>query len=266
MNRDNILEVNNLSHSFRMSGNNIINAVKDISFNIKRNEIFGLIGESGSGKSTAARCIMNIIRPLGGSIVYDGICTTDRHEAKKNRVRLQRERQIIFQDSTSSLNRYMKVEDIIAEPLRIQRIFSSRIEESEFISDMLLEAGLDDTFRKRKPYTLSGGQRQRVAIARAFAMKPKLLVADEPFSSLDVGVQMQMVGLFRHLKEEHDCAILFIAHDLMMVKFICDSVGVMQNGHIVEYGTAEEVFHNPKHPYTQKLIESIPIPDITDAE
>lgn len=262
MNRDYILEINNLSQSFRVPGNNVVRAVKDISFNIKRDEIFGLIGESGSGKSTVARCIMNILQPTSGNILYDGICITDKNEYKKNHIKLERERQIIFQDSTSSLNRYMKVEDIIAEPLRIQHIFSSKSKEEQFISEMLIEAGLDDSFRKRKPYSMSGGQRQRAAIARAFGMKPKLLVADEPFSSLDVGIQMQMAGLFRHLKEEHDCAILFIAHDLLMVKFICDRVGVMQDGRIVEIGNITDVFDNPKHPYTKKLIASIPIPDV----
>lgn len=256
---DNILEVKNLSHSFKLSGNTRIHAVNDVSFDIRNNEIFGLAGESGSGKSTIARCIMNIYRPTKGDIMYDGICVTDRSAYKANKKRLQCEIQIIFQDSASSLNRHMKVKDIIAEPLRIHHIFSSSDEEREFMYEMLEEAGLDRSFAERKPYQLSGGERQRVAIARAFGMKPKLLIADEPFASLDAGIQMQMVELFMHLKNEHGCSILFIAHDLMMMRYICDRIGVMREGQLVECGKTEDIFGNPSHHYTKKLIGAIPV-------
>ncbi len=261
---ENILEVNNLSHSFHRSGKDNIRAVNDVSFNIKYNEIFGLAGESGSGKSTVARCIMNIIRPSTGRIMYDGINITDKKEIKSHKKKLQCERQIIFQDSTSSLNRHMKVADIIAEPLRINNIFGSGKEERHYVIEMLEEAGLNESYADRKPYELSGGERQRVAIARAFGMKPKLLIADEPFASLDAGIQMQMVELFLHLKNEHDCAILFIAHDLLMIRFLCDKVAVMNDGKIVECGNTAEIFNAPSHPYTKKLIDAIPIPEVAE--
>lgn len=254
-----LVEVEHLSHSFYLSKQEI-SVLNDISFDIKRDEIFGLVGGSGSGKSTLARCIMNIYQAAHGNIFYDGIRTTDKKEWKKQKHRLQRERQIIFQDSTSALNRYMKVLDIIAEPLRIQKIFSSKKEEKEYVLQMMDEVELSKDLAYRKPYQLSGGQRQRVAIARAFGMKPKLLIADEPVSSLDVSLQMQMIELFLHLKEEHDCTILFISHDLLMVQLLCDRAAVMNAGKIVECGDSRELLRHPVHPYTKQLVSAIPVP------
>lgn len=174
---------------------------------------------------------------------------------------LQCERQIIFQDSTSSLNPRMKVKDILSEPFRIQHITPKRGTLSAEAAFQLTYVGLDNSYLEKYPSELSGGQRQRVAIARAVAMEPELLVADEPIASLDVSIQAQIVNLFRHLQKEHGFSFLFIAHDLSMVRFLCDRVGVMHDGKLVEVGNVEDIFRHPKHPYTKALIESIPIPD-----
>ena len=173
---------------------------------------------------------------------------------------------MIFQDSTSSLNQKMKVEKILAEPLEIHKVFSDKKEQHDFLCEMMEEVELQEEQLHVWPPELSGGQRQRVAIARAFAMKPKLLIADEPIASLDVTTQAQMVKLFRHLQREHDCAILFIAHDLSMVRLLCDRVGVMKDVKLVEIGETEQVFEHPQHLYTKKLLEAIPIPEISGEE
>ena len=214
-----LLDVRHLTHIFPLSRKTAVKAVDDVSFQIRRGEIFGLVGESGSGKSTAARCVMNIYQPYAGQIYYKGIDTCDRGQFRKNKKMLQTTRQMIFQDSGSSLN------------------------------------------LKKYPGELSGGQRQRVAIARALTMEPELLVADEPIASLDASIQAQIVNLFRHLQKEHGFSFLFIAHDLDMVEFLCDRVGVMYHGKLVETGPARAVFENPLHPYTKALIAAIPIPD-----
>ena len=182
-------------------------------------------------------------------------------EFRKNKKMLQCERQIIFQDSTSSLNPRMKVKDILSEPFRIQHITPKRGTLSAEAAFQLKYVGLDNSYLEKYPSELSGGQRQRVAIARAVAMEPELLVADEPIASLDVSIQAQIVNLFRHLQKEHGFSFLFIAHDLSMVRFLCDRVGVMHDGKLVEVGNVEDIFRHPKHPYTKALIESIPIPD-----
>ena len=256
-----LLDVRHLTHIFPLSRKTAVKAVDDVSFQIRRGEIFGLVGESGSGKSTAARCVMNIYQPYAGQIYYKGIDTCDRGQFRKNKKMLQCERQIIFQDSTSSLNPRMKVKDILSEPFRIQHITPKRGTLSAEAAFQLTYVGLDNSYLEKYPSELSGGQRQRVAIARAVAMEPELLVADEPIASLDVSIQAQIVNLFRHLQKEHGFSFLFIAHDLSMVRFLCDRVGVMHDGKLVEVGNVEDIFRHPKHPYTKALIESIPIPD-----
>ena len=261
-----LVEISHLSYSYPLDRKRVFQAVKDVSFEIRRDEIFGLVGESGSGKSTVGKCLMGILSPEAEMFSYDGINLLDKKAKKKNARRLQKERQMIFQDSTSSLNQKMKVERILAEPLEIHKIFSDRKEQHEFLCEMMEEVELEEEQLQVRPPELSGGQRQRVAIARAFAMKPKLLIADEPIASLDVTTQAQMVKLFRHLQREHDCAILFIAHDLSMVRLLCDRVGVMKDGRLVEMGQTEQVFEHSQHPYTKRLLEAIPIPEISGEE
>lgn len=256
-----LLDVRHLTHIFPLSRKTAVKAVDDVSFQIRRGEIFGLVGESGSGKSTAARCVMNIYQPYAGQIYYKGIDTCDRGQFRKNKKMLQTTRQMIFQDSGSSLNQKMKVRDIIEEPMRVQKIRPLRGSYEEEARFQMKYVGLDPEYLKKYPGELSGGQRQRVAIARALTMEPELLVADEPIASLDASIQAQIVNLFRHLQKEHGFSFLFIAHDLDMVEFLCDRVGVMYHGKLVETGPARAVFENPLHPYTKALIAAIPIPD-----
>lgn len=258
---DILLDVQHLSHVFKLSKHAVIKAVDDVSFQLKKGEIFGLVGESGSGKSTVARCIMNIYKPTFGKIYYKDIDVTNQTEFRKNKKILETQRQIIFQDSTSSLNQRMKVADIISEPMYIHRIRPKRGSlraEAEF---QLQYVGMDSEYLDKYPAELSGGQRQRVAIARALSMDPELLVADEPIASLDVSIQAQIVNLFKHLREEHDCSMLFIAHDLAMVEYLCDRVGVMYRGRLVEVAPTAKLFQNPMHPYTRALLSAIPFPD-----
>ncbi len=257
-NRKVILDVRNLCHTFSLGQKRSLKAVDDVSFQIREGEIFGLVGESGSGKSTLARCIMNIYPHQEGSILYKGINTCDQKAFRKNKKMLQRERQLIFQDSASSLNGRMKVGDIIAEPMKIQHIAPPRgtyRKEAEF---QMHYVGLDHSYLDQYPPQLSGGQRQRVAIARALSMEPKLLVADEPVASLDVSIQAQIINLFRHLQAEHGFSFLFISHDLAMVEFLCDRVGVMYQGKLVETAPVKELFAHPGHPYTKALLSAIP--------
>ena len=256
-----LLDVQHLSHVFKLSKHAIIKAVDDVSFQLKKGEIFGLVGESGSGKSTVARCIMNVYRPTVGKILYNGINVCDKAQFRKNHKMLESTRQIIFQDSTSSLNQRMTVADIIAEPMRIHHIKPPRGSyraEAEF---QLRYVGMDASYLDKYPTELSGGQRQRVAIARALSMEPELLVADEPIASLDVSIQAQIVNLLRHCNREHNCSMLFIAHDLSMVEYLCDRVGVMYRGKLVELAPTAELYANPLHPYTQALLSAIPVPD-----
>lgn len=261
MSKEILLDVQHLSHIFPLTKKTALKAVDDVSFEIRRGEIFGLVGESGCGKSTIARCIMNVYKPQSGRILYKGIDVCDAKEFGKNKRMLQTTRQMIFQDSDSSLNQRMKVCDIIAEPMKIQHMMPKRGSlraEAEF---QMYYVGLDAEYLDKYPGELSGGQRQRVAIARALAMEPELLVADEPIASLDVSIQAQIVNLFKHLQKEHGFTFLFIAHDLAMVAFLCDRVGVMYHGKLVEIAPTKELFADPRHPYTKALLSAIPVPD-----
>ena len=258
---DVLLDVQHLTHCFRLGKNNLIKAVDDLSFGLRKGEIFGLVGESGSGKSTVARCVMNVYRPTAGKIVYKGIDTCDRRAFRENKNLLQASRQIIFQDSTSSLNRRMTVADIIAEPMGIHHIKPPRGSLREEAAFQLYYVGLDSSYLDKYPTELSGGQRARVAIARALSMEPELLVADEPIASLDVSIQAQIINLFKHLQAEHGFSFLFIAHDLAVVRYLCDRVGVMYQGKLVEVAPTEELFAAPAHPYTKALLAAIPVPD-----
>ena len=256
-----LLDVQHLSHVFKLSKHAAIKAVDDVSFQIRKGEIFGLVGESGSGKSTVARCVMNIYKPTAGKIVYDGIDVCDRKEFRKHHKMLESSRQIIFQDSTSSLNQRMKVADIIAEPMSIHRIKPPRGSLRAEAEYQLSYVGMDASYLDKYPTELSGGQRQRVAIARALSMEPQLLVADEPIASLDVSIQAQIINLFKHCNRDHGYTMLFIAHDLSMVEDLCDRVGVMYHGKLVEVAPTAELYANPQHPYTRALLSAIPVPD-----
>lgn len=258
---DLILDVRHLSHRFKLTRKLAVQALDDLSFQVRRGEIFGLVGESGSGKSTVARCVMNLYQPTGGEIWFNGVDITDRSQRRKHKKMLETKRQLIFQDSGSSMNQRMKVVDVITEPMRIQHIQTARRTPREEAAFQLKYVGLDGSYLDQYPAELSGGQRQRVNIARALSMEPELLVADEPVAALDVSIQAQIINLFRHLQEEHGFSILFIAHDLAMVEYLCDRVGVLYRGKLVECAPTKALFANPSHPYTQALLSAIPIPD-----
>ena len=261
MHEEILLSVQHITHEFSLSKTARVRALDDLSFDLRRGEIYGLVGESGSGKSTAARCVMNLLTPQQGHILYQGIDITDAKQFRANKTFLQTSRQMIFQDSTSSLNSRMKVADIIAEPMRIAHMTPKRGTCRAEAAFQMKYVGLDQMYLDKYPTELSGGQRQRVAIARALCMEPKLLVADEPVASLDVSIQAQIINLFRHLQEEHGFSFLFIAHDLSMVRYLCDRVGVLFRGKLVEEAPAKELFSNPQHPYTKALLSAMPLPD-----
>lgn len=258
---DILLDVRHLTHCFKLPGRQILRAVDDVSFQLRQGEILGLVGESGCGKSTVARCVMNVYRPTAGQILYDGIDVCDPRQFRAHRRRLEAERQLIFQDSTSSLDPRMTVADIIAEPMAIHRVTPPRGTLRVEAAFQLYYVGMEESYLDKYPPELSGGQRQRVAIARALAMEPRLLVADEPVAALDVSIQAQIINLFSHLRQEHGFSILFIAHDLAMVEYLCDRVGVMYRGRLVELGPADAVFSHPRHSYTRALLSAIPLPD-----
>lgn len=256
-----LLEIRDLTRRFPRADGGTLQALDGLSFQVRRGEIFGLVGESGSGKSTAGRCIMRLLRPHGGQVLYRGIDIWDARQFRANRRLLQARRQMIFQDSASSLNPRMRVADIVAEPMVIHRVRPPRGSLRAEAAFQLRCAGLDATFLDRYPPELSGGQRQRVAIARALSMEPELLVADEPLTALDVSVQAQILNLFQHLQREHGFTFLFIAHDLAVVRHLCHRVGVLYQGRLVECAPAGALFTAPRHPYTQALLSAMPLPD-----
>lgn len=261
MNLNSILEVRNLKQYFHVNKNLTIKAIDDVSFQIGKGEIFGLVGETGSGKSTIARTVMGIHPPTGGEMYYKGNMISDKKIFQQNKKDIQRNMQIIFQDTAAALNPRMTVEKIIAEPLKINHIISRKEELKKKIDSLLLEVGLDSSFKSKYPGEISGGQRQRVAIARCIAMNPDLIIADEPIASLDISIQAQIVTLFQHLQRKHGFSFLFIAHDLSIIRFISDKVGVMLQGKLMEMAPTKELFENPLHPYTKALLSAIPVPD-----
>ena len=236
----------------------VVQAVDGLSFDIMRGETLGLVGESGCGKSTAGRAILNLIQPSAGQVIFDG---RDLTQLSKNELRqTRRNMQMIFQDPYASLNPRMTVGRIISEPLEIHGIGDSQ-SRKERVEQLLTLVGLNPYFVSRYPHEFSGGQRQRIGIARALATKPSFIVADEPISALDVSIQAQVVNLLDDLKHELGLTYLFIAHDLAMVRYISDRVAVMYVGRIVELSSRDEVYDHPLHPYTQALLSAIPIPD-----
>ncbi|PKM77722.1 MAG: peptide ABC transporter ATP-binding protein [Firmicutes bacterium HGW-Firmicutes-15] len=261
MKTEKLLEVKNLKQYFKLARNTLIKAVDDISFDIYKGEILGLVGESGSGKSTTGRSIINIYQPTGGEIYYRGKLISDPKTYRAEKTFIYRNMQIIFQDSTSSLNSRMTVKEIIEEPLIIQKLYKKKEERSEKVYELLNLVGLDKIYLDHYPYECSGGQRQRVGIARALSLDPEFIIADEPIASLDVSIQAQIINLFKKLQHENGLTCLFISHDLAMVRYVCDRVGVMYHGKIVELAETKELYRNPIHPYTKALFSSILVPD-----
>lgn len=254
-----ILEVKHLKQYFK-NGRNVTKAVDDVSFNIYEGETFGLVGESGSGKTTTGRSILQLYKPTSGEVIFEGKNVADL-KSRADKLAFTRDAQMIFQDPYASLNPRMTVEDIIAEGLDIHHLVKNKDERTERVEELLETVGLNASHASRFPHEFSGGQRQRIGIARALAVEPKFIVADEPISALDVSIQAQVVNLMIELQKKRGLTYLFIAHDLSMVKFISDRIGVMHYGKLLEVGPADDVYDRPLHDYTKSLISAVPIPD-----
>jgi len=271
---DSILKINNLNVTFPLFGGILqrevasVHAVKNLSIDIKEGKTIGIVGESGSGKSTLGKAILNVLKLTAPDVRIDGevllkeddtfvdILSLSKNELLKYRPQMQ----MIFQDPFSSLNPRMLVKDIIKEPLDIHTQLSQN-QKNEKVDWLLEKVGLSKEQSTRYPHEFSGGQRQRIGIARALATEPKIIIADEPVSALDVSIQAQVINLMMDLQEEFNLTILFIAHDLSVVKHISTDIGVMYLGDLVEYGSNKEIFSNPQHDYTIKLLSAIPHPD-----
>ena len=257
---EHLLEVNNLKQYFPVSKSYTVKAVDGVSFYIDAGETYGLVGESGSGKSTIGRAIIRLYDPTDGTVTFDGqVISGSMSESERKLLRTKM--QMIFQDPMACLNPRKKVSDIIAQGLDVHKLYSTPQERQDKIYRIMEKIGLSREHANRYPHQFSGGQRQRIGIARALIMEPKLVIADEPISALDVSIQAQVVNLMKGLQEELGTAYLFIAHDLSMVKYISDRIGVLHLGHLVETGTTDEIFDNPIHPYTISLLSAIPHPD-----
>ncbi len=258
--REKLVEVKDLKKHFKISRKEILKAVDGINFDIYKGETFGLVGESGCGKSTAGRTIMRLYQATDGEVDFKG----ERVHAEKTAKQLQefnQTMQMIFQDPYASLNPRMTVLDIVAEGLDIHGLAKSKKARRERVIELLETVGLDKSHVNRYPHEFSGGQRQRIGIARALAVDPEFIVADEPISALDVSIQAQVVNLMKKLQEERGLTYLFIAHDLSMVRHISDRVGVMYLGNMMEIATSKDLYENPLHPYTRVLLSAVPVPD-----
>ncbi len=255
-----LLEIKNLKQYFNVGSSNVVKAVDGITFDIYKGETLGLVGESGCGKSTTGRTIIRLYDATDGQVLFNGENVHGR-KSKADLKKFNRKMQMIFQDPYASLNPRMTVADIIAEGIDIHGLAKNKKERMERVYELLDTVGLNKEHANRYPHEFSGGQRQRIGIARALAVKPDFIIADEPISALDVSIQAQVVNLLKKLQREKGLTYLFIAHDLSMVKYISDRIGVMYFGKLVELAPADDLYVNPMHPYTQSLLSAIPLPD-----
>lgn len=263
---DTLLRVEDLKIYYPVAGSGFgkkefVKAVDGVTFEVKKGEVFGIVGESGCGKSTLGRGVCKLENLTSGHVYLDGEDITEYNDRRMRSIR--KKVQMVFQDPYASLNPRMSVFDIIAEPLLVHHLYQDKADLEKKVLDLLHRVGLDDYHANRYPHEFSGGQRQRIGIARALAVEPSLIIADEPISALDVSIQAQVLNLLNELKHDLDLTYIFVAHDLSVVEYISDRVGVMYLGNFVEVGEKEKIYSNPMHPYTQALLSAVPVPDPT---
>ena len=263
---DTLLRVEDLKIYYPVAGSGFgkkefVKAVDGVTFEVKKGEVFGIVGESGCGKSTLGRGVCKLENLTSGHVYLDGEDITEYNDLRMRSVR--KKVQMVFQDPYASLNPRMSVFDIIAEPLLVHHLYQDKADLEKKVLDLLHRVGLNDYHANRYPHEFSGGQRQRIGIARALAVEPSLIIADEPVSALDVSIQAQVLNLLNELKHDLDLTYIFVAHDLSVVEYISDRVGVMYLGNFVEVGEKEKIYSNPMHPYTQALLSAVPVPDPT---
>lgn len=263
---DTLLRVEDLKIYYPVAGSGFgkkefVKAVDGVTFEVKKGEVFGIVGESGCGKSTLGRGVCKLENLTSGHVYLDGEDITEYNDRRMRSIR--KKVQMVFQDPYASLNPRMSVFDIIAEPLLVHHLYQDKADLEKKVLDLLHRVGLDDYHANRYPHEFSGGQRQRIGIARALAVEPSLIIADEPVSALDVSIQAQVLNLLNELKHDMDLTYIFVAHDLSVVEYISDRVGVMYLGNFVEVGEKEKIYSNPMHPYTQALLSAVPVPDPT---
>ena len=263
---DTLLRVEDLKIYYPVAGSGFgkkefVKAVDGVTFEVKKGEVFGIVGESGCGKSTLGRGVCKLENLTSGHVYLDGEDITEYNDRRMRSIR--KKVQMVFQDPYASLNPRMSVFDIIAEPLLVHHLYQDKADLEKKVLDLLHRVGLDDYHANRYPHEFSGSQRQRIGIARALAVEPSLIIADEPVSALDVSIQAQVLNLLNELKHDLDLTYIFVAHDLSVVEYISDRVGVMYLGNFVEVGEKEKIYSNPMHPYTQALLSAVPVPDPT---
>ena len=263
---DTLLRVEDLKIYYPVAGSGFgkkefVKAVDGVTFEVKKGEVFGIVGESGCGKSTLGRGVCKLENLTSGHVYLDGEDITEYNDRRMRSIR--KKVQMVFQDPYASLNPRMSVFDIIAEPLLVHHLYQDKADQEKKVLDLLHRVGLDDYHANRYPHEFSGGQRQRIGIARALAVEPSLIIADEPVSALDVSIQAQVLNLLNELKHDLDLTYIFVAHDLSVVEYISDRVGVMYLGNFVEVGEKDKIYSNPMHPYTQALLSAVPVPDPT---
>ena len=263
---DTLLRVEDLKIYYPVAGSGFgkkefVKAVDGVTFGVKKGEVFGIVGESGCGKSTLGRGVCKLENLTSGHVYLDGEDITEYNDRRMRSIR--KKVQMVFQDPYASLNPRMSVFDIIAEPLLVHHLYQDKADLEKKVLDLLHRVGLDDYHANRYPHEFSGGQRQRIGIARALAVEPSLIIADEPVSALDVSIQAQVLNLLNELKHDLDLTYIFVAHDLSVVEYISDRVGVMYLGNFVGVGEKEKIYSNPMHPYTQALLSAVPVPDPT---